>query len=66
MREDLATTVARQRAAFRAYLDALEETVRTGRELEAALDLLPVDDRLDTLAAIVDRIDHVHQLARRR
>jgi hypothetical protein len=64
--ENLGATVARERAAFRAYLDALEETCRTGRELEAALDLLPLEDRRDTLAAIVDRIDHVHELRRRR
>ncbi len=66
MREDLRTTVARERAAFRAYLDALEETCRTGRELEAALDLVPLEERSATLAAIVDRIDHVHDLGRRR
>lgn len=66
MDENLGATVARERAAFRAYLDALEETCRTGRELEAALDLLPLEDRRDTLAAIVDRIDHVHELRRRR
>lgn len=63
---DLAETVRRGRAALRAYLDALEETCRTGRALEEALDLLPLDDRLDTLEAIVDTIDHVHQLGRRR
>lgn len=66
MRERLGETVARERAAFRAYLDALEEVVRTGRELEAALDLVPLGERSDTLSAIVDRIDHVHDLARRR
>ena len=65
MGEDLATTVARERAAFRAYLDALEETVRTGRELEASLDLVPLGERSDTLSAIVDRIDHLHGLQRR-
>jgi phage terminase Nu1 subunit (DNA packaging protein) len=63
--EDLDATVARERAAFRAYLDALEETVRSGRELEAALDLVPLEDRRDYLEAIVDRIDHVHELRRR-
>lgn len=64
-REDLAATVARERAAFRAYLDALEETCRSGRALEAALDLVPLEDRRDLLEAIVDRIDHVHELRRR-
>jgi hypothetical protein len=59
-----ARTCDRERAAFRAYLAALEETCRAGRELEAALDLLPVEDRRDTLAAIVDTIDHVHHLRR--
>ena len=66
MREDLADTVARERAAFRALLNALEETCRDGRELEAALDLVPLEDRRDTLAAIVDRFDHVFDLGRRR
>jgi hypothetical protein len=64
--EELAATVARERAAFRAYLDALEETCRSGRALEAALDLLPLEDRRDTLAAIVGQIDHVHELGRGR
>lgn len=64
-REELAAIVARERAAFRAYLDALEETCRTGRALEEALDLLPLEDRRDTLEAIVDQIDHVHELRRR-
>lgn len=65
MDENVDVTVARGRAAFRAYLDALEETVATGRELEAALDLLPLDERAAALEAIVDRIDHVHELRRR-
>jgi len=65
VREDLGATVARERAAFRAYLDALEETCRTGRELEAALDLVPLEDRSATLEAIVDRLDHLHELRRR-
>lgn len=64
--EHLAALFARERAAFRAYLDALDETVRRGRELEAALDLLPLADRRDTLAAIAERIDHVHELRNRR
>jgi hypothetical protein len=64
--EDLDATVARERAAFRALLDALEETCRTGRELEADLDLLPLEERSDTLADIVDRVDHVFQLGRGR
>jgi hypothetical protein len=59
-----ARTCDRERAAFRAYLDALEETCRRGRELEQALDLLPLADRLDTLATIVGCIDHVHELRR--
>lgn len=65
MRETLSEIVARERSAFRAYLDALEETVRSGRELEAALDLVPLEERSDTLAAIVDRLDHLHELRRR-
>jgi len=64
--EDLRATVERERAAFRAYLDALEETCRTGRQLEKALDLVPLEERRYLLAAIVDRIDHVHDLRKGR
>jgi hypothetical protein len=54
----------RERAALRAYFGALEEACRTGRELEALLDLLQGEERRDTIAEILDRIEHLHDVAR--
>jgi hypothetical protein len=55
----------RDRAALRAYFSALDEALRSGRELEALLDLLQGEDRRDTIDELFARLEHLHELVRR-
>jgi hypothetical protein len=57
-------TFDRELSALRAYLGALEEACRSGRELAALLHLLQGQERGDTIAEVVDRLEHIHELAR--
>jgi hypothetical protein len=52
------------RAALRAYFRALEEALRSGRELEALCDVLQGAERRDTIDEIFARLEHLHELAR--
>jgi hypothetical protein len=52
----------RERAALRAFLGAVEEACRSARELESLLDLLQGSERVDTIAEIFDRLEHLVEL----